>query len=148
MAQQRRPFTGRTALVLVLIVLIFTVCVAVYVFLSRLLDGGAGGSGEVTSKTELQGKLAILLMVLLCATLAILVFALGAYLLIRVGRTVAQSPVGGKPTEYSDAWSQYRISDEQIAAAVGESAEEVGDDDDDEDDPPLDDPAGPGEKSD
>jgi hypothetical protein len=59
------------------------------------------------------------LAVLLLSGLLVLIFAIGAYLLIRVGRAVTQKPPAqAGPTQYADAWSQYRISDAEVDAAM------------------------------
>jgi len=52
--------------------------------------------------------------------LFILLFVIGAYLVIRVGQFVAREQVGGKTTAYVDAWQNYRLTDEQISAATEE----------------------------
>lgn len=52
---------------------------------------------------------------LLLSTLLLLVFFVGAYLILRFGRMVkksAQKPAA--PTSYIDAWAHYRISQEEI----------------------------------
>ncbi len=55
---------------------------------------------------------------LMLAGLLIMAFAIGAYLVIRVGRTVAQKPREPKQTQYVDAWGQYRLSEAEIEAAL------------------------------
>lgn len=69
-------------------------------------------------------RLTAMLAMLLLSILLILAFLIGSYLLIHVGRAVVRRPIGGKRTEYVDAWSRYRITDDQIIAATIESAEE------------------------
>jgi hypothetical protein len=102
------------------IALLLTVCVAMYLALVRVME--TPGPSQVTDDpaVALRGKLTLLLLIVLCATLLILMFAIGAYLLLRAGRAVSRQRLGGKPTEYVDAWSQYRLSDEQIEAATRE----------------------------
>jgi hypothetical protein len=134
MSGLRRPSTGRMATVLIVAALLLAVCLSVYVFLVRNVPSGLPGAGGELTRQELRRKLTLLLAVVLGAILLILAFVLGAYLVIRIGRAVAQKPVGGEPTEYVDAWSRYRVSAAQIDAATREE--------DDSAEPP---PPGPNE---
>jgi len=68
-------------------------------------------------------RLSYTLALLLVAVLLILAFVVGAYLVIRVGRLLTRDSVGGQPTHYVDAWSQYRVTDDQIDAATEEGAD-------------------------
>ena len=137
-------------MVLVLVALLATVCVALYVFLQRRLRPSAArlAAGELTRESVLA-ELSLLLLVLLGSGLLILSFVVGAYLLIRVGRAVSQKPVGGQATEYVDAWSRYRLSQEQIQATTGEGPadSQTQPDDDDGHGPPPDHPQDPGPMS-
>jgi hypothetical protein len=96
----------------------------VYILVAR--HGGRGGVAGIASEgdaTELLSEarwLATLLTLLLISALLILLFVLGAYLIIRIGQFVARERVGGTPTAYVDAWQKYRLTDEQIAAATSE----------------------------
>ncbi|MFH1747385.1 MAG: hypothetical protein ABIG44_10120 [Planctomycetota bacterium] len=151
MSKRRKSSPGRTAMVLMLIALLVTVCVAVYLFLSRQLYPATppvqpGESGS----SNLQFKLTVLLAIMLGSALLILFFVIGSYLLIRVGRMVTRKEVGGEPTEYVDAWSHYRLSDEQIEAATSEEHPARGDlppDLDEEDEYPDENPPDPQEPS-
>lgn len=124
MSDSPRPSYGRAAVLGVLIALLLTVSVAVGLFLSHygrnetlpLLQG------NVDPAVAKAVQLTVLLTILLISALLILLFVVGSYLLIRVGRLLAKSTVGGKPTPYVDAWSSYRLTDEQIAAATAEQA--------------------------
>lgn len=52
---------------------------------------------------------------LLLSTMLLLVFFIGAYLILRFGRAVKKrSAKGAAPTAYIDAWAHYRISQEEI----------------------------------
>lgn len=71
--------------------------------------------------------------------LIVLVFLVGSYVMVKVGRSVLARRERRGKSEYVDAWSSYRVSDEEIAAA----AEQLGETDspndssaDDFDDPP------------
>jgi hypothetical protein len=119
---------GRIATFIVLSVLVLTVSAALYVFLAQQLGGSAGAPGIATDDEAAQAaaetrRLITLLTVLLISALLILLFVLGAYLVIRLGQYVARDKVGGKPTEYVDAWRQYRLSDDDISAATAEDGE-------------------------
>jgi hypothetical protein len=148
----RRLLSGRTVTVLVLATLVVTVCAAVYMAMVRLgpldnLPPGPLDEMDAEARMEAARRLTLLLSILLISSLLILLFALGAYLVIRIGRLVARdrAPLGGKPTEYVDAWRQYRLTDEQISAATSESdsagpqapppANDTPDDEHEEDDP-------------
>lgn len=113
---------GRAALLGVLIALVLTVCAAVYVYVARYgingLTVSVGLDDPDAEKRRIARQMALLLM-LLASTLLILLFVIGAYLVIRIGRIV-RTPVGGRPTEYVDAWRSYRLTEEQIAAATTE----------------------------
>jgi hypothetical protein len=116
------PTYGRAAMLGVLIALVLTVSAGVYMFMARYAtDALPEDPLAADPQAELQQvkRLILLLTILLISCLLILLFVVGSYLLIRVGRFVRQ-PVAGKPTEYVDAWQQYRLTDEQIAAATAE----------------------------
>ncbi|MEW6254175.1 MAG: hypothetical protein AB1716_26290 [Planctomycetota bacterium] len=117
-----RASYGRTVTLLVLGVLLLTVCLAVYLALGRWVYPSATPQGAEDMRALESQRLITLLAILLISALLILLFVMGAYLLINVGRLVARERVGGQPTEYIDAWGQYRLSDEQINAATQEDA--------------------------
>ncbi len=118
----RSPQTsyGRAAILGVLIALVLIVCAGVYLFMARFGVTGAGAAlGDPELESRRLARLTILLTILLVSALLILLFVVGAYLVIRAGRII-RSPLAGKPTEYVDAWKHYRLTDEQIAAATAE----------------------------
>lgn len=121
MSSPRHTSHGRTATLLVLGVLILTVCAGVYMLLAR---GGGPRPNAVVDEGVLQlvraQRLVTLLTILLISALLILLFVLGAYLLIHVGRFVARDRVGGKPTDYVDVWQNYRLTEDEISAATQE----------------------------
>lgn len=130
---------GRSAMLVVLVTLILTLAGATYLMYMSEADTGtlplsvsnaSGGPTDSDTETRLFIKLSILLV----SVLLIMLFVIGSYLLIRVGRSVAGKPVGGSPTEYVDAWASYRITDEQIESATAETDDISGDDDSDSDD--------------
>ena len=65
-------------------------------------------------------RLAALARVLLWSLLILLLFVVGATLMIRVGR-VFRRPPGPRRTRYVDAWALHRLSDEQIDALTREN---------------------------
>jgi hypothetical protein len=64
-----------------------------------------------------------------------LAFLLGSYLMVRIGRRVLHQEPSGRRSQYVDAWSNYRLSQEEIDTATAGL---------DEDFPPG---ASPGEES-
>jgi len=136
----RRP-AGRIVTVFVVIALLATVCGALYIFLERRLRPAAArlAAGQL-SRESVLAELSLLLLVLLASVLVILVFVIGAYLLIRVGQAVMQKPAAKQPTPYVDAWSQYRLTEEQTEAATGGGPDDSETEPDDEqpDNPPND----------
>jgi hypothetical protein len=84
--------------------------------------------------------MSVLLIITLGSILLIRLFVVGAYLLIRTGRSLSQRRLGGRPTEYVDAWSQYRLSEEQIQSALPEEPP-GGEDQSNRDEGPPDGPA-------
>lgn len=126
MSESRRPSPGHAATLLVLLMLVLMTCAAVYIVVARIGQGppalgplreDIGDEAAAMLRTQ---QLTVLLTILLISALLILLFVLGAYLLLRVGRIIARQRVGGKPTTYVDAWGSYRLTDEQIARATAE----------------------------
>ena len=138
---------GRAAVLLVLGILALTTCAAVYVFFAQHSNqpaplGSISNASEAERALADSRRLVTLLTLLLISALFALLFVVGAYLVIRVGQFVARDRVGGKTTAYVDAWQNYRLTDEQIAAATEEKKP-----DRDSDDRPVDPdapPSGPG----
>ena len=131
---------GRAAMFGVLVALVLTVCAGAYLYVARYGIGSPPAAGEIAdpaSEAERLKRISGLLIILLIAALLILLFVIGCYLVIRVGGFV-RTPLGGKPTKYVNAWQNYRLTDEQIAAATTEYPA-----DDDADDPPIDPDARP-----
>lgn len=104
------------ALVVMLIALLVTVCVSMYLFLVRRFSPAAG---EMTPE-RFRAEVTLLMTILLGAALLIIVFVIGAYLFIRIGQFVSEKPRPEQPTKYVDAWSQYRLTEEEIQAATDE----------------------------
>ncbi len=112
---------GRIVTLIVLGVLVVTISAAAYLVFSRLGPTSfTVAEGEEGLQMAQARRLLALLVMLLVSALLILLFVIGAYFLIRVGRVVAREEPRRPPTDYTDAWGQYRLTDEQIAAATGE----------------------------
>ncbi len=112
---------GRLALVLTACGLMFLVTIGLYFFVeNRLRVSAARVAANELPREAVSTEIIRLVAVLLGCLLLILLFVLGGYLFLRLGRAVSQEPLGDKPTEYIDAWSRYRLSDEQIRAATQE----------------------------
>jgi len=116
---------GRVAVLAMLAVLLLTVAWGVYLYNERHLAGleavpGAVGVEAAARAEERVHRLTLLIMVVLVSGLLILLFLLGSYLVLRVGRAVRQ-PIGGRRTAYFDAWRHYRLTPEQIAQATAET---------------------------
>jgi hypothetical protein len=56
---------------------------------------------------------------LLLTFVLLLVFLVGSYIMMRIGRWFIRRPSASR-TRYTDAWSQYRLTDEQIQQATSE----------------------------
>jgi hypothetical protein len=132
---------GRLAVILILAVLCCAVLATTYALFvkSAAFSSAAQVSGPADAPTGpgadqprgVRRQLASRISLLLATVLVILAFVIGSYLVIRIGRVVTQRPVGGHPTRYVDAWSGYRLTDEEIAAAT---EEEPADQDENEED--------------
>ncbi|HOO15690.1 MAG: hypothetical protein KBH81_07775 [Phycisphaerae bacterium] len=121
MPQARRSLSGRMAVLLIVYALLLLVCVALYFFITNRLAASVArmAAGEVGREVVIA-ELSRLVAIMLGCFLAILAFAIGAYTFIGIGRAISRPTASGKPTKYVDAWSQYRISEEQIRAATEE----------------------------
>ena len=115
---------GRTAVLIGLGVLALTVGATAYIFLAHGQGPGAG-LGASSAPDADRGladarRNTTFLVILSISALLVLLFVLGAYLVIRLGHFLARQRVGGQPTQYVDAWGSYRLTDEQISAATDE----------------------------
>jgi len=146
MSRTPGPTYGRAAMFGVLIALVLTITAGVYMFIERY-PTDALTAAPLMLDPQAEGlrvkRLVLLLTILLISCLLVLLFVVGSYLLIRIGRFV-RKPVAGKPTEYVDAWQQYRLTDEQIAAATAEPPTEGGAPGEPPFSPGSDDPTPPG----
>lgn len=75
--------------------------------------------------------------------LLLLAFAVGTYVMVRVGRAIVRRPRRREPTRYVDAWTGYRLSEQEIERATGEasatdSESDSGSDDDTDEQPDRD----------
>lgn len=125
MSSSPHPTSGRTALLLVLGALLLTVAGTVYIFFAQYgmppLAPQAPQTIDDAERIAAEARWFVtLLTILLTSALLILLFVVGAYLVIHAGRVVARERIGGKPTPYVDAWGQYRLTEADISAATGE----------------------------
>ncbi len=65
-------------------------------------------------------RLAALARMLLWSLLIVLVFVVGALVMMRVGRALIH-PASPRPTRYVDAWSRHRLTPEQLAQYTDEA---------------------------
>ncbi len=54
--------------------------------------------------------------------LLLLAFVVGTYVMVRVGRAIVRRPRRRQPTRYVDAWTGYRLSEQEIERATGETS--------------------------
>lgn len=130
-----KPF-GWLAVVLSLAGLAIVFAALAYVWILHRRDAGA------EPPTDPIQRLKLMLAAMLVAVLSIIGFLLGSYLVIRVGKSLLNRKIGGQPTTYVDAWSNYRLTEEEI-----DSVSEPGQDDENENGPnkpPFDDDDGRG----
>jgi hypothetical protein len=79
-----------------------------------------GGPDQPAPEAAAARRLRSLFGTLTITLLLVVVFVVGASVMIRAGRMVVQRPRRRKPTRYVDAWAGYRLSQEEIARATGE----------------------------
>lgn len=85
-----------------------------------------------------NSEAAYLLLLILLILLLLIVFGVGIFIMLRIGSRLKQREPA-QPTEYTDAWSQYRLTEEEVAAATDDlpTPEDRQDKDPDfDDDPP------------
>lgn len=112
--------SGRIAVLLMTVGLFLVVGGAVYIFVLQSSGAPATLSNDSEYQAIAANRVRALVSVLLISALLILIFVIGSYILIRVGQAVTHRTVRNKPTQYVDAWSQARVSPEEIAAATEE----------------------------
>ncbi len=137
---------GRVAMVLVLACLLLLLAFLTYmVRLSWDRMPADAGSGEGPALDPVQ-RVRLTLAMLLFAVLAILIFVISTYVVIKLGRAVMAKRVAEKPTQYVDVWGGYRVSQQELddleqtwgeddkAADSGDNSEKPETDDDDSQD--------------
>ena len=113
----RRRAYGRAAALGVFLSLLIVLLMAFGLYVARDLARPPASEGAIdieASEANVR-RLTLMLSIVLASGL----FLVGTYFLLRAGRA-ARTPVGGTPTRYVDAWAQYRLTDEEIAAATAE----------------------------
>jgi hypothetical protein len=81
-------------------------------------------SPPATQRVPLERRLYGLVRVVAVSAAALTAFIVGSYLMIRAGRAVLPRPGKQTVTEYTDAWSNYRLTREQIEAATRKPPQE------------------------
>jgi hypothetical protein len=76
-----------------------------------------GGNAELDPESR---RTIYVLAVSLISILLLVVFLVSLYLLVRMGQALKRPSVGGPPTRYVDAWSQYRLSEDAVRDATHE----------------------------
>ncbi len=72
-------------------------------------------------------ELEALLRMLTQSFIVFMAFLLGSYVMVRVGRALlGPRHEDTRPSEYVDAWGQYRLSDEHVEAAARQLRDAVG----------------------
>ena len=72
-------------------------------------------------------ELEALLRMLTQSFVIFMAFLLGSYLMVRIGRALlGPQHRESRPTEYVDAWGQYRLSEEQVEAASRQLRDALG----------------------
>ena len=117
----RRRAYGRAAALGVFLSLLIVLLMAFGLYVARDLARPPASEGAIdieASEANVR-RLTLMLSIVLASGLLLILFLVGTYFLLRAGRA-ARTPVGGTPTRYVDAWAQYRLTDEEIAAATAE----------------------------
>jgi hypothetical protein len=97
------------------------------IHMGLLLTTGTAGSSISDADRR---NVAYLMMATLAALLTLVIFIVGVFVVKRLGMRLKNFRVGGEPTPYVDTWSQYRLSEEEIAAATADDEPLSGSDDD------------------
>ena len=71
------------------------------------------------AKVERIGEAKALMRMLLHSSLLFLAFVFGSYLIVRIGRDMLDRRAQRAGSEYVDAWSHYRLTQEEIDTATG-----------------------------
>ena len=116
MAQPRASNTGRAALIAMFLILLALFVGAIYLVI-RPEDPSLRRIPPPADPSNSARRLSALLFTTLLAMALIVLFVLGAYLVIRAGRRVTSERAGGEETPVVDIWSRARVSDEELAAA-------------------------------
>lgn len=75
---------------------------------------------DVSFSAQDKREVAYLMLATLAALVTLLMFILGIFVMKRIGARLRSHRIGGEPTTYVDTWSQYRLSEDEIAAATAE----------------------------
>jgi hypothetical protein len=117
----RQRAYGRAAALGVFLSLLIVLLLAFGLYAARDLSRPPASEGrlDLEAIVAYERRVTLMLTIVLASGLLLILFLVGTYFLLRAG-TAARTPVGGAPTRYVDAWAQYRVTDEEIAAATAE----------------------------
>lgn len=124
----QKSSSGKIAVVAILIATIAAIATLVYVRVAmdeqlnaekreRSLVSASPPVGQVDS----HAKARALVSSLVYSFVAFLAFLVGSFVMIRLGRMALARSSRRSPTPYVDAWSQGRVTPDQIAEATRES---------------------------
>ncbi|MGE3180146.1 MAG: hypothetical protein AB7N71_00820 [Phycisphaerae bacterium] len=109
-----RSTFGRSRIVFGVVFLALVSLFAMILYLSANTAREAFRIRRATGDMEVSSKpLTSILLVGVLATIVIVFFLCGAYLLMRVGRMVTREKVGGSETELPDSWRASRVSEDE-----------------------------------
>lgn len=111
LAPRRSAAGPQTIWWLVLALAVVALVVTTLWWTGRVRELPAAGPAEQRNDPR---RLAALARMLLWSLLIVLVFVVGALVMMRVGRALVR-PGPPRPTRYVDAWSRHRLTPEQLA---------------------------------
>jgi hypothetical protein len=86
--------------------------------------GGAQTETQASERSDTEvaaREMRSLYTTLTVTLLLLLAFVVGTYVMVRVGRAMVHRPRRREPTRYVDAWSGYRLSEQEIERVTGET---------------------------
>jgi hypothetical protein len=87
--------------------------------------GGAQTEAQAPEQPDAEAaarEMRSLYTTLTVTLLLLLAFVVGTYVMVRVGRAIVHRPRRRQPTQYVDAWTGYRLSEQEIERATGETS--------------------------
>ena len=135
----RLPRPPRVALVVLCTAVVLLLGLLGYLAVAgRPLGPTSGATSQASGHlTPTERRAVAPLAFALLAVFLLTVLAVALYLLNRVGRALSRPLAGRSVDAYVDAWSHYRLSNEEIERATAEEPEAEIEPPDDEDEPPA-----------